>query len=155
MAAMAIEISAQDADRIRRHGEDAFPNECCGFLLGKADGDARRVVELFGADNEREDGARYHRFLITAEANMQSEKEARKKGLDVLGFYHSHPGAPAQPSEYDLDNAWPWYSYIIVSVKENVAERMTSWVLADDRSAFREEELVVNEEALQRVSETE
>ncbi len=155
MAAMAIEISAQDGDRIRRFGENAFPNECCGFLLGEAGEESRRVLELLPVDNEREDAERYHRFLITAEAYMRGEKEARKKGLDVLGFYHSHPDAPAKPSQYDLDNAWPWYSYIIAAIKDKVADRMTSWVLADDRTAFGEEELIVNEQAPQTVPETE
>lgn len=155
MAAMALEISGRDADRIRRYGEEGFPDECCGFLLGEAGEQLRRVFELFRVDNGREDGERYHRFLITAEAYMRGEKVARGKGLEVLGFYHSHPNAPARPSEYDVDNAWPWYSYIIVPVQEKVAERLTSWVLADDGAAFREEELVVREGTLQRAAEIE
>lgn len=77
---------------------------------------------------------------------MHGEKEARAKGLDVIGFYHSHPNAPARPSQYDLDHAWPFYSYIIVSVQDRAAAAMTSWRLKDDRNAFDPEEIQVNGE---------
>ncbi|HJP34765.1 MAG TPA: Mov34/MPN/PAD-1 family protein, partial [Gammaproteobacteria bacterium] len=86
---MAIEISAADVKAIRGHGEAALPNECCGFMLGKVDGDSRRVEELKSADNDREDKAQYNRFLITPEAFMRGEKAAREKDLDIIGFYHS------------------------------------------------------------------
>ncbi len=139
---MAIEISAADVKAIRSHGEETFPNECCGFMLGEANGDSRNVAELLRAENDREDEAQYNRFLITPEAFMRGEKAAREKGLDIIGFYHSHPDAPARPSQYDLDHAWPWYSYVIVSIKSGEADAMTSWVLKEDREAFGEEEIV-------------
>ena len=139
---MAIELAKTAVEAIRRHGEETFPNECCGFILGKAKGDSKKVAELMRADNDREDEAQYNRFLITPEAYMRGEKEARAKELDVIGFYHSHPNAPARPSQYDLDHAWPWYSYVIVSIMDEQADSMTSWVLAEDRSAFNEEEIV-------------
>lgn len=142
---MAIEIVQSDIDTIRGHGILTFPHECCGFLLGRPNGAVRRVTELLRAYNDREEEARHNRFLITPEAYMTSEKAARQKGLDVIGFYHSHPNAEARPSQYDIDHAWPWYSYVIVSVKDSSAARMTSWVLKDDRSAFTEEEIVITE----------
>ena len=143
---MPLEICAQDIQKIEAHGEEAFPNECCGFLLGKAKGDARQVVELLRAYNEREEENQFNRFLITPEAYMRGEKEARSKKLDVLGFYHSHPNAPARPSKYDLDHAWPWYSYVIVAIKDSIADNMTSWILADDRSKFNEEIIVATDD---------
>ncbi len=139
---MAIEISALDIEAIRSHGEETFPNECCGFMLGKANGDLRNVAELMRAENDREDEAKYNRFLITPDAFMRGEKAAREKGLDIIGFYHSHPDAPARPSKYDLDHAWPWYSYVIVSIKSGEADVMTSWVLREDRGAFGEEDII-------------
>ena len=138
---MAIEIPTSLEEDIRRHGEETFPNECCGFMLGKMNGQDRRVAELLRADNDREDEEQYHRFLITPEDYMESDKVARGKGLDIIGFYHSHPNAPARPSQYDLDHAWPFYSYVIVSIKEKVSDLMTSWILRDDRSAFDEENI--------------
>lgn len=139
---MAIEISVLDVEAIRSHGEETFPNECCGFMLGKANGDLRNVAELMRAENDREDEAKYNRFLITPDAFMRGEKAAREKGLDIIGFYHSHPDAPARPSQYDLDHAWPWYSYVIVSIKAGKADVMTSWVLREDRGAFGEEDII-------------
>ena len=139
---MTLEISREDADAIRGHGEETFPNECCGFMLGEATGENRRVAELLRADNVREEEAKHNRFLISPEDYLKSEKAARAKGLDVIGFYHSHPNAPAKPSQYDLDHGWPWYSYVIVSILDNVSDAMTSWIMADDRSQFDEEEIV-------------
>jgi proteasome lid subunit RPN8/RPN11 len=133
---MAIALTESQQSAIARHGEETFPNECCGFLLGKLNGADRGVVDLLPAANDREDGAQYNRFLITPEAYLRGEKAARARGLDIVGFYHSHPNAPARPSQYDLDHAWPVYSYVIVSIREGAAADMTSWRLRDDRSAF-------------------
>lgn len=138
---MAVELTAAQRAAIASHGEETFPNECCGFMLGNLNGIDRRVRELLRAVNDREEEAQYNRFLITPEAYMRGEKAARAKGLDIVGFYHSHPNAPARPSQYDLDHAWPVYSYVIVSIQNGAAADMTSWRLKDDRSAFDPEEI--------------
>lgn len=143
---MAVVLSKKLEQAIQGHGEDAFPNECCGFLLGSVNGENRRIVELMRADNDREDEEQYHRFLITPETYMQGDKTARSKGLDIVGFYHSHPNAPAKPSQYDLEHAWPFYSYVIVSIMDKAADNMTSWILRDDRSAFDEEDVALEGE---------
>ena len=143
---MAIVLPDELEQAIRGHGEETFPDECCGFMLGSVNGEDRRVVELMRADNDREDEEQYHRFLITPEAYMQGEKAARSKDLDIVGFYHSHPNAPARPSQYDLDHAWPFYSYVIVSIMDKNADTMTSWILKDDRSAFDEEDIALEGE---------
>ncbi len=145
---MSIRISIEHFELIKADGEGAFPNECCGFILGKHNNGEKEVRALLPTSNEREDLEQYHRFLITPQAYLQAEKYAREKGLDVIGFYHSHPGAPARPSHYDLEHAWPWYSYIIVSVLEGRAEDVTSWVLQDDRVQFNEEKIVVTDQEL-------
>jgi proteasome lid subunit RPN8/RPN11 len=72
---------------------------------------------------------------------LKVEKEARTRGLDVMGYYHSHPDHPAMPSNYDRDHAWPWYSYVIVSVQKGLAAEVNSWVLAEDRTRFEREEI--------------
>jgi proteasome lid subunit RPN8/RPN11 len=81
------------------------------------------------------------RFSVTSQYVLDAEKAARQQGLEVVGWYHSHPDHPARPSQYDRDHAWPWYSYIIVSVANRIPEEMTSWRLADDRTEFECEEI--------------
>lgn len=138
---MSLRLSSDLLQKIGRQGEDAFPYECCGFLLGNANGDSRTVSLLQPAVNEREDAARHNRFLITAENYLAAQKEGAGRNLEILGFYHSHPNSPAQPSQYDEDHAWPWYSYVIVSVRDGAARETTSWVLRDDRSGFDEQQI--------------
>ena len=82
-----------------------------------------------------------NRFLIRHEELMSGERFARERKLHVVGFYHSHPDCPAVPSQYDLDHAWPTYSYIIVSVREGQAEDLLSWEMEADRSRFNPEKI--------------
>ena len=96
--------------------------------------------------NRRDDSPR-NRFSVTSDDVRDAEKVAREKGIDVIGWYHSHPDHPAAPSQYDRDHAWPWYSYIIVSVANGEPEDMTSWRLTDDRSQFLPEGVQVRESA--------
>ena len=124
------------AEAVRQHGADTYPNECCGALIGR-DG---RVMTTFALPNTTEEGPR-RRFLVRPDDYREAEKQARAAGGDLLGFYHSHPDHPARPSQYDLDHAWPFFSYIIVSVRAGAPEDMTSWRLREDRSAFDQEDL--------------
>src|SRR5688572_23154639 len=121
------------ADAIRRHGAETYPNECCGALIG-AEGSVHHVAPL---PNTTEEGAR-RRFLIRPLDYKFVEAEATRLHQELLGFYHSHPDHPARPSQYDLDHAFPFFWYVIVSVQEGRPETMTVWRLADDRSQFRE-----------------
>jgi proteasome lid subunit RPN8/RPN11 len=132
-----LEIPNSLLDDIRQHGARAYPNECCGALLGMASDDgAKQVCALLPLDNRREAEAARTRFLITAEDVLWAMQQARALGLDIIGYYHSHPDHPARPSEFDKEHAWPGYSYIIVSVAHGEPQEATSWVLADDRSRF-------------------
>ena len=124
---------------IRDHGRETFPHECCGAMLGK-DGE---VTEAFKLPNTTEEGPR-RRFLVRPDDYRVAEKRAGEVGLELLGFYHSHPDHPARPSQYDLDHAWPFFSYVIVSVMAGEDKLLTSWRLKDDRSAFDEEEITNN-----------
>ncbi len=127
------------------------------MMLGKADGDEKTVTEIVALKNLRHDPSRAqellplgdpgretekNRFLIDPLDQLRVEKEARKRGLDVLGYYHSHPDHPARPSNYDRDHAWPWYSYVIIAVEKGTPKELTSWVLVEDRSAFDPEVVV-------------
>jgi proteasome lid subunit RPN8/RPN11 len=138
-----LEISLDVGQAIRDEGEKAYPQECCGFVLGRCKKTGRRNIEaLIPVDNARETEEQYHRFRIEPEDFMKVEKEARVLNLDIIGFYHSHPDKPARPSEYDREQALPLYSYLIVSVKGGEADALTGWKLAADRAAFIEEEML-------------
>ena len=136
-----IEIADEHLREIRAHGERDYPLECCGLLIGRFDGDSKVVLETYAISNAREETAKRNRFLIRPEELMRGEKYAREKGLDVVGFYHSHPDDRAVPSKYDLDHAWPSYSYIVVAVEKGHAADLRSWEMEADRSRFNEEEI--------------
>ena len=120
---------------IRAHGRETFPHECCGALLGR-DGVVQEAHALLA--NTTEEGPR-RRFLVRPDDYRGAEQRARDTGLELLGFYHSHPDHPARPSQYDLDHAWPSFSYVIVSIMAGEDKLLTSWRLKADRSAFDEE----------------
>ena len=138
---MALCISHDHLDAIKAQGEEFYPNECCGFLLGRLEDAEKEVMTTLASENARERKEQYHRFLITPDAYLRCEKIARAQNMDVLGFYHSHPNAEALPSRFDLEHAWPWYSYVIVAVRNKAAKEVTSWVLQDDRSKFNPENI--------------
>lgn len=125
-------------DKIHAHGARDYPNECCGALLGREEGGDRVVVGLVRLANQRKDSPR-NRFSITPEDVRLAEKEARAKGCNLIGWYHSHPDSQARPSEFDREHAWPWYSYIIFQVEQGEAREMRSWRLDEDRARYVEE----------------
>jgi len=133
-------LSEEIADRIRAHGAKAYPDECCGALLGRDAGAGREVADLLSLTNRHEDSPR-NRFSITPQDFLAAEATARARGLELVGWYHSHPDHPAAPSDYDREHAWPWYSYVIVNVTAGEPGPITSWRLAEDRSRFFQEEM--------------
>ncbi len=124
--------SAVDA-AIRAHGQETYPHECCGALVGR-DGFVSDIVAL---PNTTDEGPR-RRFMVRPSDYQLAERRATELGGELLGFYHSHPDHPARPSQYDLDHAWPTFAYIIVAVASGTAEAMTVWYLQEDRSRFEE-----------------
>src|SRR6266702_6917589 len=117
------------------HGERDYPYECCGLLIGRFETSGQKIVsETYAISNAREEAAKRNRFLIRPEELMRGEKRAREKGLDVVGFYHSHPDDVAVPSQYDLEHAWPTYSYVVVAVKKGHGADLRSWEMESDRS---------------------
>jgi len=141
-----LRITKHLQDKINSEGEKAYPNECCGVLLGTlGENEEKSITQILPISNEFSEGEQYHRFLITPENMLDAEKKARSLKLDVLGFYHSHPDHPAKPSDYDREHALPFYSYIITAVEKGKAKDFTSWILRDDRSAFIAENVIINE----------
>jgi proteasome lid subunit RPN8/RPN11 len=124
------------ATAIRRHGEETYPHECCGALVGR-DGQVTAAVAL---PNMTDEGPR-RRFLVRPSDYRLAEQRATELGGELLGFYHSHPDHPARPSQFDLDHAWPNFAYVIVSVATGTSGDMTVWWLKEDRSRFEEGEL--------------
>jgi proteasome lid subunit RPN8/RPN11 len=129
------------AHAIRRQGEAAYPAECCGALIGRVDGAAKAVLRLAPAVNRRTDDP--HRYLIAPEELRQLEADARAVGLEIVGYYHSHPDHPAHPSAYDAEHAWPWYSYLIVRVERGRGAELASWVLDDEQPLMHPESVDV------------
>jgi len=122
---------------IRAHAREAYPHECCGALIGRAG----EVSVAHALPNTTDEGPR-RRFLVRPDDYRGAERASQARGLDLLGFYHSHPDHPARPSQYDLDHAWPFFSYVIVSATAEGTGPLTSWRLRDDRGAFDEEPIV-------------
>ena len=141
---MKIRINHLDLNNIKKHGEDDYPHECCGFLFGTSTNDTKTIMKIRPVQNSRNSENRHNRYLITPQEFLKAEHQARLDGLDIIGFYHSHPDAEARPSQYDLDYSWPVYSYLIVSVKNREAKEATCWQIKDDRSEFLQEELAIN-----------
>ena len=156
--APTLKMCTEIAQKIRQHGAETYPHECCGALLGRdgVDEDStaagsvqwpiREILALFPLVNRRDDSP-HNRFSVTAEDVRDAEKAAQEKKLDVVGWYHSHPDHPARPSQYDREHAWPWYSYVIVSVAKGKPAEMTSWRLSDDRSDYACEEIAIRDHA--------
>ena len=137
-----IEMNHTAFHKAKLHAMQTYPEECCGVLLGTDNDTTRHVCDVLEIRNTKDEN-RTRRYLITPEAYKHAEEYAAKEGVQILGLYHSHPDHPAQPSQFDLDHALPWFSYVIVSVEKGIPAVTRSWLLRDDRSAFDEEELVV------------
>jgi proteasome lid subunit RPN8/RPN11 len=136
-----IRITQELLNQIREHGVRDYPYECCGLLLGRYGADGKVVKETYAISNAREESAKRNRFLIEPHELLRGERYAMKNDLEVVGFYHSHPDSPAVPSQYDLEHAWPTYSYIIVSTSAEQTSDLFSWEQEPDRSRFNQEEI--------------
>lgn len=140
---------------IQAHAKQAYPNECCGLMLGRSDSQGKTLVDLravantwneqvaedMGADASLTTARRY---WIAPEEMLAAMRDARSRNLEIIGIYHSHPDHPAVPSECDRSNAWPQYSYLIISVKHGEAGEFYSWLL-DDQHQFQSEKIVMVE----------
>jgi proteasome lid subunit RPN8/RPN11 len=155
---LAIKAGKDHFDKIRRHGERAYPQECCGLLIGAVDNGINVLSEVYPVENRwekssefirddipeyRREESRDNRFLITPDEYRRADLYARSLGLGIIGYYHSHPDHSARPSGYDLDHScWPNESYIIVSVEQGKAMELNSFT-KPDYEKFEQEEVIV------------
>ena len=139
---MSINIPHHLLNEIHTQGENAYPEEGAGLLLGYEQDGVRYVQSLLNLENAREDTARHNRYLITAADMLGGEKEAERLGQNIIGIFHSHPDHPNHPSEFDREWAIPWYSYLITRIDSGQAVESKSWRLVDDRSGFSPEEII-------------
>ncbi len=152
-----LEVPAAALAAVAAHAETAYPEECCGILLGRplagADGAGEggavgcgaAVAQAVAAVNEHA-AERRRRYTIGAEAVLRADRAARAEGLAIVGYYHSHPDRPAEPSGFDREHAWPGVSYLIVPVAAGRAGAARSWRLAGDRGGFVEQAVVATGE---------
>lgn len=140
---MTVKLSKALQSRIFEQMEGTFPNEGGGFLLGNITDGEITIKDITQVENTFAEEEQYHRYAMTPQDWMRLEDEADEKGLSLVGYYHSHPNAPAIPSEYDRDHALPNFVYIITSVRDGKAVDMRVWKLKADRTAFDSENLLV------------
>jgi len=126
---MSLRIPQQLHDQLRAHGEETYPHECCGIMLGKTLDDGLQVSALIRAGNTRTDSA-HNRYNIAPIELVKAQREARTQGLDIVGFYHSHPDHPAQWSTTDFAEAhWFGCAYVITAIEKGVAKITNSFLL--------------------------
>jgi proteasome lid subunit RPN8/RPN11 len=124
-------------------GLRTYPDECCGFIFGSESGDKRAITEVQVVHNAKE-GDKKRRFEISAQDYFNAEQYAEERGLLLLGVYHSHPNHPAIPSEHDRKSAQPYFSYIILSIKNGSFDHFRSWAL-NESEQFEEEKIKENQ----------
>ena len=135
-----IAISPELLDEIRAHGRDTYPEECCGGLLGLR-GEPAKVSRVERIDNVR-DVERARRYEVSPQDYLRLERLAAEGGVELLGFYHSHPDHPAAPSAYDREHAFPFFHYLVCAVASGRPGEITAWVLSEDRGEFGQEPIV-------------
>ena len=136
---MQLNISEEALKVMQQHAQEAYPYECCGFFYGEENGN-RRIDEARPVTNSKE-GDQRRRFEVSPRDYMQAERYADESGKTLLGVYHSHPDHPARPSEHDLKQAVPYFSYIILSVQKGKVADITSWQLNNTNKEFEEENI--------------
>ena len=136
-----IRIDQGAWDTMVAHAESLFPNECCGAMLGEVDGDSKRVRVAVPIENAFT-GSQAARYELRPEDLLAAEREARKNGMDLIGIFHSHPDCDAYFSETDLKNSYPWYSFVVLSVKNGRFDHANSFIPDLDQTRADKEELV-------------
>lgn len=152
---MPLYLNASHRHSLYNHAETAYPEECCGLLIGKKTGPNKTILEIWPAENiwnkqtadelgDTSNRTKQSRYAIAPEFMLKAQKQSRERHLSILGIYHSHCDNPAIPSECDRLYAWPEYSYIIVSVSQGKATDLQNWTL-DQTGHFQPEEMVTRD----------
>lgn len=135
-----IRIGGEAWQVMRAHAEAIFPNECCGAMLGRNDGETKYVTVALPLENVHA-GPRVTRYELRPEDLLRAEKEARGRGMDLIGIFHSHPNHDAYFSETDLKNSCPWYSFVVLSVKDGQFDHAKSFLPNMEQTEAPEEAL--------------
>jgi proteasome lid subunit RPN8/RPN11 len=131
-------------DAVARHLEAGYPNEACGALIGRA-GDGtqpHQALEFRPMRNTVQDRP-WDRYVLDPLEQLRVQKDAEARGLEIIGFVHSHPDHPPRPSEFDTEHAWPFYSYLVASVAQGKMAEARAWRLDEGTSRFHEEPLTI------------
>ena len=136
---MILQITKSEIEKIKQHAEQGYPHEVVGILAGKRQNNV--VTEVQNLINER--GDTNNRYKVSALTLFRSEQELESRGLEIVGYYHSHPDHPSQYSEYDKDHALPNMSYLILSVMKGQSNTLQSWRLTEDRTLMLEETIQI------------
>jgi len=123
------------------HAEAKFPNECCGAMIGRIDGDTKDVTIAEPLENAYE-GAQGARYELRPEDLLAADKKARAAGLDLIGIFHSHPDCDAYFSKTDLENSCPWYSFVVLSIKGGKFDHANSFLPNAEQTEAKKEELL-------------
>ncbi|MBM4053259.1 MAG: M67 family metallopeptidase [Planctomycetes bacterium] len=132
-------VSKNDLNIIKNEVIKSYPSECCGLLVGRNAAE-KKVVEIYPVQNKNTERT-HDRYEISGKDFMRVDRSASKKGLQIIGIYHSHPDHPAVPSAFDKENAWSSYSYMIISVEKREDIEFRSWVFNEERKLFIEEKI--------------
>lgn len=122
------------------HARAAYPNECCGAMIGSVDGDTK-VVRVAVALENAFDGAQNARYELRQQDLLDADAEARRRGMDLIGIFHSHPDCDAYFSKTDLENSCPWYSFVVLSIKNGVFDHANSFLPDPDQTKAETEAL--------------
>jgi proteasome lid subunit RPN8/RPN11 len=143
---MTLVLAQAELKQLQRYVEGAYPYEGGGWLIGRVDDRGCKIVtEIQSIANQRAIADQHNRILITEQMYRAGESYADGKDLLLVGFFHSHPDHPAQPSEFDREHALPWWSYLIISVQQGQSVDVLSWELRADRAQFVAEEIVTHQ----------
>jgi proteasome lid subunit RPN8/RPN11 len=135
-----IDIELEPWEEMVAHAEAAYPNECCGAMLGSTDGELKQVRVALRLDNAAA-GPQQAYYELRPEDLLRADREARERKMDLIGIYHSHPDCDAYFSQTDLKNSCPWYSFVVMSIRKGRFDHASSWLPNAEQTAAEKEEL--------------
>ena len=135
-----IRVASEPWQEMVAHARSTYPNECCGAMLGRVDGEAKEVLAAMRLENSSA-GSQAARYELRPQDLLAADKEARRQGLDLIGIYHSHPDCDAYFSKTDLENSCPWYSFIVLSIQNGEFHHANSWLPNAEQTQAEKEDL--------------
>ncbi len=136
-----IRVASEPWQEMIAHARSTYPNECCGAMLGRVDGEAKEVLAAMKLENSSA-GSQAARYELRPADLLAADKEARRQGMDLVGIYHSHPDCDAYFSKTDLENSCPWYSFIVLSIQKGEFDHANSWLPNAEQTKAEKEELI-------------